>query len=534
MPSITRLLLATAGVVTLLSACGGGGGPDAPPAAPPAPAPAPAPPPAPAVTVTAPLRDVAVEETQPATFSIGVSTTLPFTVEWSRDGVVVAGRTGTDFTLAAATLADDGAQFRARVVAGANGANGNGTMTIVDAGTARLAVNIAAPAAPTGLTLLAGASGTSALLRWTDNAGNETGFEVIRATAGQDLVVATVAANQVSFTATGLTPGASETLRVRAVRAVSNRVATSAAASVTATMPGGAADTPAAPTNARLALASGSTSAVDFAWDDNSGNETGFEVFQVANGNDVQIALANPDQVQVRINGLAAGSTHTFRVRAVRTVNGSTTRSALASATITLPAPQAQVVTLTPTQDNVVRVSTFDASVGDLVLRSLPVEVGCTYIIDFGAAGSAATCSRSLVLFDVAGVSGRTIRRAELRLQQVSSSITFTPARDFRIGAIQQAWNPATVNGNTALSVSVNGLVTAPLTTLNVEHSFDVTTIVGRWASGAQANNGFGLMLANEGIPTNVPTGAYAMFNSFASRENSIVANRPELVIEFE
>jgi hypothetical protein len=61
-----------------------------------------------------------------------------------------------------------------------------------------------------------------------------------------------------------------------------------------------------------------------------------------------------------------------------------------------------------------------------------------------------------------------------------------------------------------------------------------VTTIVGRWASGAQANNGFALGLANESIPTNVASGAYAMFNSFASRENNTVANRPELVIEFE
>lgn len=516
-----RAFLASAATATLLAACGGGGGPDAPP---PGPAPAPAPPPA-AVGIAASLQDVTVEEGDPASFSVGVSTSLPFVVQWRRGGVVIAGQTATTLTLPVATLADDGASFNARVTAGP---------TTVDGGTARLIVNLAAPAAPTGLSVLPGASGTSALLRWTDNSNNETGFEVIRVSNGQDLVVATVNPNQTTFTLTGLTPGASETLRVRALRSASNRTAVSTPTSATVTMPGGAAPTPAAPDNARLTLPNGVASAVDFAWDDNADNETGFEIFQVVSGSNVQIAVGNPNQATIRINGLAAGTTHTFRVRAVRTANGTTTRSGFASATITLPSAQNQIVTLTPTQDNVVRVNTFDPADNNLVLRTQPVEVGCSFIVDFGAAGSAAICSRSLLLFDLAAVSGRNIVRAELRLQQLDGAVTFTPVRDLRLGAILESWNPATVNGNTSLSLSATGVVTQQLSTVNVERAFDVTTIVRRWASGAQANNGFGIALANESIPTNLVTGAYAMLNVFASRENTSAANRPELMIEVQ
>jgi hypothetical protein len=525
-----RALLAAASLATLLAACGGGGGPDAPPAGNP---PAPTPPP-PAVTITAAPADVTVDEGQPATFTFGISTQLPFSVEWRRDGVIVASRGSNTFTLPVTSLADDGAVFSARVNAGTNNASGPSTFTTVDAGSARLTVNLAAPAAPSGFSLLPGASGTSALLRWTDNSNNESGFDVIRVVNGQDVTVTTVAANQTTFTLNGLTPGATETLRVRAMRVALGRVATSAAASATVVMPGGAAETPAAPTNARLALVSGDASAVDFAWDDNAGNETGFEVLQVVNGNDVQIALANANQTSIRVVGLVAGTTHTFRVRAVRTANGTTTRSALSSASIALPAPQTQVVTLTATQDNVVRISTIDPAVANQVLRNLPVEVGCTYIVDFGVSGSAATCSRSLVLFDVGTLAGRTIRRAELHLSGAGTAVTFSPLRNLRIGAVQQAWNPATVNGTTPFSVSTIGVVTAPLSTLDIDRIFDVTTIVSRWASGAQANNGFGIALTDESIPGNVPTGAYAMANFFGSRENSIVANRPQLVVEFE
>jgi predicted small lipoprotein YifL len=526
-PTIRALLAATT-LSTLLAACGGGG-PDVPPSGP---APAPAPPP---VTITAAPADVTVDDGQPATFSFGVSTQLPYSVEWRRDGSLVASvRQATTFTLPTTSLADDGATFSARVLAGTNSANGSSSVTTVEAGSARLNVNLATPAAPSSLSVDAGAAGT-AFMTWTDASNNESGFDVIRVVNGQDVTVTTVPANQTSFTMTGLVPGAAETLRVRAMRAAAGRVARSAATSLTLTMPGGVGATPAAPSNARWTVVPGTTLSAEFAWDDNANDETGFEVYQVLGGSDHLRGFTDVNQTKVLVTGLAAGATLTYRVRAVRRVNGTTTRSATASATITLPSnSQAQVVTLTATQDNVRRYSTIDPAVANQVLRDLPIEVGCTYIVDFGAAGSAATCSQSLVVFDVRPIAGHTIRRAELRLAETGAAVTFTPVRELRIGAVQQAWNPATVNAATTLSLSTTGLVTAPLATVAVDRTFDVTTIVSRWASGAQLNNGFGIMLTDESIPGNVPAGAYAMANFFGSRENTIVANRPQLVVEFE
>lgn len=526
MRSNVRLFLSCASVIALLAACGGG---DAPP-----PAQAPVPPAPATITITSQPSSLTVVEGEPASFSIAVQTTSPFTVEWSRDGVVIAGRSGTTFTLAAATLADDGALFSARVLAGVNSPSGS-TVATVTSSAARLSVNIAAPAAPTALTALAGASGTTALLSWTDNSNNETGFEVFSVVNGQDVLVATTAANDRTQEVNGLTPGSEQTFRVRAKRSVSGRLATSVLASTTVALPGGSTTTPNPPTNARLTPVSGNM-AIDLAWTDNSNNETGFELFNASSGSEVLVTVLGANTTEARLNtSLTPGQTLTFGVRAVRSANGTTTRSAPASASITLPAAQTQIVTLTPTQDNVLRISTFDASVGDQVLRNLPVEVGCTYVIDFGAAGSAATCSRSLLLFDLGVANGRTIRKATLRLQPVAGVVNFAPIREFRIGAVQQSWNPATVTGNNgSFTVSTTGLVSAPLAALMLERSFDVTSIVSQWASGAQTNNGFALAMIDETIPGNLAAGLFGMFNSFGSRENSIAGNRPRLVIEFE
>jgi glucose/arabinose dehydrogenase len=52
---------------------------------------------------------------QPATFTVAASGTLPLSYQWQRDGVNIAGATSASYTLAAATLADNGATFRAVV-----------------------------------------------------------------------------------------------------------------------------------------------------------------------------------------------------------------------------------------------------------------------------------------------------------------------------------------------------------------------------------------------------------------------------------
>lgn len=529
MHSTARLqLLAAASLVTLLAACGGGGGGTAPAAAPPP------------VTITSQPRDLTVEEGQPASFTLGVSAAQQYSVEWLRNGVVVdsarsSAATAT-YTWPAAALDDDGASFAARITVGANSAGGTGNAFSVTSNAARLTVNLAAPAEPTGLALTVSASGSEAKLSWIDNATNETGYEVFRVVGARDVLVATESPNANVHLFTGLSPGASETFRVRAVRSVAGRTAASEVASLTATLAPNLA-IPAAPTNALLAMGPNNT-VVDFFWTDNADNETAYEIQQSIVDPNLTIhqviATLPANATSHRISGLTGGNSYTFRVLALRTANGITTRSAAAAASITLPSsPQAQVLTLGPTQDNVLRVSSTDPGVTGRAYRGLPVEVGCVYVIS--ASGNSSTCSRSLMLFDLGAVAGRTVRSATLRLQTIAAGVDFSPARDFQIGAVQQSWDPATVNGSTFLSLSTIGRITTTLSASStITRSFDVTTIVGRWASGAQANNGFGLALNNEAIPGNLAAGTYNMFNSFASRENGLVANRPQLVIEYE
>src|SRR5207302_1971722 len=77
---------------------------------------------------------------------------------------------------------------------------------------------ITPPATPSNLTAVA-ASSSQINLSWTNNASNQTGFQVDRATNSrfsQGLVTVTVAANVTSYSATGLSPSTTYYFRVRA------------------------------------------------------------------------------------------------------------------------------------------------------------------------------------------------------------------------------------------------------------------------------------------------------------------------------
>lgn len=76
----------------------------------------------------------------PATFSIVLNNGDGATVAWLRDGVVIPGATGTTYTLSAATPADSGAKFSARVT--------SGTTTVTSDEATLTVVSIDLPATP--------------------------------------------------------------------------------------------------------------------------------------------------------------------------------------------------------------------------------------------------------------------------------------------------------------------------------------------------------------------------------------------------
>jgi titin len=117
-------------------------------------------------------------------------------------------------------------------------------------------------------------------VRWTDNAGDETGFTVQRSTDGGQTWadVASVGANVTTYRDAGVAGGTAYAYRVRAFDAT--RVSGwSNVASVTTPAQ---ATVPAAPSN--LSARALSTTSVRLTWADNSTNETGFHVYGSKDG----------------------------------------------------------------------------------------------------------------------------------------------------------------------------------------------------------------------------------------------------------
>ncbi|MHB1133468.1 MAG: S8 family serine peptidase [Chloroflexota bacterium] len=89
------------------------------------------------------------------------------------------------------------------------------------------------PAAPSALTAIA-VSGSQIDLAWTDNAGDETGYEIERALDGVGFSpLGTVGANVKSYSDTGLTAGTTYSYRVRAYNGAGNSAYSNMASAIT-------------------------------------------------------------------------------------------------------------------------------------------------------------------------------------------------------------------------------------------------------------------------------------------------------------
>jgi P pilus assembly chaperone PapD/predicted esterase len=134
-------------------------------------------------------------------------------------------------------------------------------------------VNGTAPTAPTGLAVAVN-NYSKLNLTWTDKSNNETGFEIYRSTSsgGTYAIVATAAANAVSYTDTALQASTAYYYKIRAIGNYGESAYTAVANATTAAKP----LPPAVPTN--LATQAISTQIVKLTWTDNSTIETAYEV----------------------------------------------------------------------------------------------------------------------------------------------------------------------------------------------------------------------------------------------------------------
>jgi Fibronectin type III domain len=182
------------------------------------------------------------------------------------------------------------------------------------------------PAAPTALTAAA-QSGSQVELSWADQSTNEQEFRVEQLDGGTYRQVWKVKDGVTTVVLKGLKGGSSYTFQVRAANGNGVSPASNPA---TLTMPagtgggsggGGGGGTggngqPAPAPPAELTAAALSRTEVQLRWQDRSDNETRFLVEVQIGGQFKQVKSVTAGATSALVKGLAAGTSHTFRVRA--------------------------------------------------------------------------------------------------------------------------------------------------------------------------------------------------------------------------
>jgi large repetitive protein len=188
-----------------------------------------------------------------------------------------------------------------------------------------------APTAPSGLTANATAYDRVALA-WNDLSNNETGFEVVRATAaaGPFVNIGTTAAGATSFIDSGRNGSTQYWYRVRAIGLTGESAFTASATTTTPAAPA----IPGAPT--LLTAETISPSQINIAWNDNSANETAFEIYRSTNNNSDFRFITTVDggagaQKNYSDIGIFANVRYYYKVRAIG-IGGNSTYSNEANA----------------------------------------------------------------------------------------------------------------------------------------------------------------------------------------------------------
>jgi fibronectin type 3 domain-containing protein len=166
------------------------------------------------------------------------------------------------------------------------------------------------PAAPSNLTATASA-GTQVTLSWSDNSNNETGFLIERktGTGGTYSQVATVGANVATYIDSGLDTGTQYVYRIRAINEAGTSDYSSEARANTPTLP---------PDPSSLQTTLVTTGEIDLAWQDNSDNEDGFNLYRQTGGSgDFFLVASLPaDTTSYKDASLSAGTLYTYHLQA--------------------------------------------------------------------------------------------------------------------------------------------------------------------------------------------------------------------------
>jgi hypothetical protein len=158
-----------------------------------------------------------------------------------------------------------------------------------------------------------GVSDTQITLTWWDNSSEETSFHVERSPDGSTgwTEIAALGADVESYQDSGLSCGTSYHYRVRGYRAGNGSYTGYSNVAV-------AAPQPCAPSN--LSASATSHTHIDVSWQDNSSDETAFQIERSADGSNswTQVAMLGADVESYQDNGLSCSDDYYYRVRAYR------------------------------------------------------------------------------------------------------------------------------------------------------------------------------------------------------------------------
>ena len=153
-------------------------------------------------------------------------------------------------------------------------------------------------------------SSTELTLSWTDDSSNETGFKIERSPNGVIFwtQIATVSANVITYSDTGLEPDTQYYYRIRAYNAAGNSDYSNIDNGITLQSP------PATPLDFDIVVIS--TSSVKLTWTDASTDETAFVIDKSTDGglNWTSTEIKTPGLETYTVTGLSYNATYSFRV----------------------------------------------------------------------------------------------------------------------------------------------------------------------------------------------------------------------------
>ncbi len=173
-------------------------------------------------------------------------------------------------------------------------------------------------------------SATSLQLTWTDNANDETGYQLDRWEGGSYVRLANLPANTTAYEDKGLTPETEYRYRLRSVNSSSG----SAWVEATANTPAGSIDPPAAPTNFRGEPLSATS--LQLTWTDNANNETGYQLDRLEGGSYVRLANLPANSTSYEDKGLTIETDYQYRLRSVNS-GGKSAWVEITARTLALP-----------------------------------------------------------------------------------------------------------------------------------------------------------------------------------------------------